>query len=62
MTQAWGLEVAAHAGAEHLDVGFVAGLDRKQGYPDLGPDVAVLLVPELTRAGTVADLGAGTGR
>jgi hypothetical protein len=32
------LDELAHAGAEHLDPGFVAGFDRKQGYPDPAED------------------------
>jgi hypothetical protein len=28
------IDELAHAGPEHLDAAFVAGYDRKQGYPD----------------------------
>ena len=28
------IDELAHAGPEHLDPAFVAGYDRKQGYPD----------------------------
>jgi SAM-dependent methyltransferase len=52
----------AYAGAEHLDPGFVAGFDRKQGYPDPAGDLAVLREHGIGRASTVVDLGAGTGR
>lgn len=56
------LDELAHAGPEHLDPGFVAGFDRKQGYPDFAPDVAVLRTHGLGQQSTVVDLGAGTGR
>jgi len=57
----WTLDELAHAGPEHLDAEFVAGYDRKQGFPSPEPDLAVLagygaLGP------TVVDLGTGTGR
>jgi hypothetical protein len=52
----------AYAGAEHLDPGFVAGFDRKQGYPDPAGDLAALREHGVGRASTVVDLGAGTGR
>ncbi len=50
------LDELAHAGPEHLDPGFVAGFDRKQGRPDPSEDLALL------DGHTVVDLGAGTGR
>lgn len=50
------LDELAHAGPEHLDPGFVAGFDRKQGWPDPSEDLALL------DGRTVVDLGAGTGR
>ncbi|WP_223843035.1 class I SAM-dependent methyltransferase [Amycolatopsis methanolica] len=50
------LDELAHAGPEHLDPGFVAGFDRKQGRPDPSEDLALL------DGRTVVDLGAGTGR
>jgi hypothetical protein len=31
MDRSWTLDEVSHAGAEHLDPGFVAGFDRKQG-------------------------------
>jgi SAM-dependent methyltransferase len=34
------LDELAHAGPEHLDPAFVAGYDRKQGYPDPAEDLA----------------------
>jgi ubiquinone/menaquinone biosynthesis C-methylase UbiE len=52
----------AHAGPEHLDPAFVAGYERKQGYPDPAEDLAVLAAHGLGGTSTVVDLGAGTGR
>ena len=40
MTDLWMIDELAHAGAEHLDPAFVAGYDRKQGYPDPAEDLA----------------------
>jgi ubiquinone/menaquinone biosynthesis C-methylase UbiE len=62
MTSLWMPDELAHAGPEHLDAGFVAGYDRKQGYPDFAEDVAVLRAHGLTDSSTVVDLGAGSGR
>lgn len=62
MAKSWTLDELAPAGPEHLDPGFVAGFDRKQGYPDLSPDIAVLRAHGLGQESTVVDLGAGTGR
>jgi ubiquinone/menaquinone biosynthesis C-methylase UbiE len=62
MTEPWLLDELAHAGPEHLDPGFVAGFDRKQGYPDVTEDIEVLRGHGLTEKSTVVDLGAGTGR
>ncbi|HST67747.1 MAG TPA: class I SAM-dependent methyltransferase [Mycobacteriales bacterium] len=57
----WTLDETAHAGPEHLDPGFVAGYDRKQGFPPVEPDLAALR--EHGALGpTVVDLAAGTGR
>ncbi len=39
MADSWMLDELAHAGAEHLDEGFVTGYDRKQGHPDFSADV-----------------------
>lgn len=58
----WAIDELSHAGAEHLDPAFVAGFDRKQGYPDPGEDLAVLRAHGLNASSTVVDLGAGTGR
>ena len=62
MTRAWMLDELAHAGPEHLDPAFVAGFDRKQGYPDPAEDLAVLREHGIGQAATVVDLGTGTGR
>ncbi len=62
MTRPWMIDELGYAGAEHLDPGFVAGYDRKQGYPDPAEDLAVLRGHGIGRASTVVDLGAGTGR
>src|SRR6266568_5498239 len=62
MTGAWMLDELAHAGPEHLDPAFVAGFDRKQGYPDPAEDLAVLREHGIGRAATLVDLGTGTGR
>jgi SAM-dependent methyltransferase len=55
----WQLDELAYAGPEHLDPAFVASYDRKQGWPPVAEDVA--LVRE-HGARTVVDLGTGTGR
>jgi SAM-dependent methyltransferase len=62
MTKVWMLDELAHAGPEHLDPAFVAGYERKQGYPDPAEDLAVLAAHGLDERSTVVDLGAGTGR
>jgi ubiquinone/menaquinone biosynthesis C-methylase UbiE len=62
MTKPWMLDELAHAGPEHLDPDFVAGYERKQGYPDPSEDLAVLAAHGLDETSTVVDLGAGTGR
>ena len=36
------IDELAHAGPEHLDEAFVAGYDRKQGYPDPAEDLAAV--------------------
>jgi len=56
------IDELAHAGPEHLDAAFVAGFDRKQGYPDPAADLAVFRAHGVGGASTVVDLGAGTGR
>lgn len=56
------LDELAHAGPEHLDEGFIAGYDRKQGYPDPAADIAAFEAHGLDSRSTVVDLGAGTGQ
>jgi SAM-dependent methyltransferase len=60
--ETWLIDELAHAGAEHLDEGFVRGFDRKQGYPDPETDIAAFTEHGLGTESTVADLGAGTGQ
>jgi ubiquinone/menaquinone biosynthesis C-methylase UbiE len=62
MSEPWMLDELAHAGPEHLDPAFVAGFERKQGYPDPSEDLALLAAHGLDETSTVVDLGAGTGR
>jgi len=56
------LDELAHAGPEHLDEAFIAGYDRKQGYPDPADDLAAFEAAGLGATSTVVDLGAGTGQ
>jgi SAM-dependent methyltransferase len=60
--ETWMLDELAHAGPEHLDAGFIAGFDRKQGYPGPEADIAAFAAHGLGRASAVIDLGAGTGQ
>jgi ubiquinone/menaquinone biosynthesis C-methylase UbiE len=60
--ESWMIDELAHAGPEHLDPGFVAGFDRKQGSPDFSADVGVLAAHGAGQEATVVDLGTGTGR
>lgn len=62
MNKPWMIDELAHAGAEHIDPSFVAGFDRKQGYPGPAGDVAVLGEHGIGPASTLVDLGAGTGQ
>jgi SAM-dependent methyltransferase len=62
MARSWMLDEMAHAGPEHLDPAFVAGFDRKQGYPDTAEDLAMLRAHGVGADATVVDLGTGTGR
>src|SRR6266436_3907143 len=52
----------AYAGPEHLDAAFVAGFDRKQGYPDPAEDLDALAAQGPGADSTVVDLGTGTGQ
>ena len=56
------LDELAHAGPEHLDEAFIAGFDRKQGYPDPAADIAAFAAHGLDSGSTVVDFGAGTGQ
>lgn len=58
----WTLDELRHAGPEHLDPAFVAGYDRKQGFPDPAGDLAAFTGHGLTDTSTLVDFGAGTGR
>ncbi|MCC5949828.1 MAG: class I SAM-dependent methyltransferase [Nitriliruptoraceae bacterium] len=65
MDPSWLMDERAFAGDEHLDPGFVAAYDRKQGtVPDdaAAQDLAILRAHGVGAAATVVDLGAGTGR
>lgn len=62
MEKPWMIDERALAGPEHLDPAFVAGYDRKQGYPDPAEGIEVLRAHPLGPAATVLDLGAGTGQ
>jgi SAM-dependent methyltransferase len=62
VNETWMLDELAHAGAEHLDAGFIAGFDRKQGYPDAEGDIAAFEAHGLGRDSAVVDFGAGTGQ
>ena len=62
MTDDWFIDELTHAGHEHLDAGFVAAYDRKQGHPDAAEDIAAFTEAGLGRQSVVADFGAGTGQ
>jgi SAM-dependent methyltransferase len=62
MTKRWMLDELTHAGAEHLDADFVAGYNRKQGFPDPAEDIDILRRHGLGETSTVVDIGAGTGQ
>ena len=63
MNASWMINELDHAGPEHLDEAFVAGYDRKQGYPSADEDLDTLArLGVLTPEATVVDLGAGTGQ
>jgi ubiquinone/menaquinone biosynthesis C-methylase UbiE len=56
------IDELAHAGPEHLDPAFVAGYDRKQGYPDPADDLAIFEGHGLDGTSGVLDFGAGSGQ
>jgi ubiquinone/menaquinone biosynthesis C-methylase UbiE len=62
VTATWMIDELAHAGPEHLDAAFVAGYDRKQGYPDPAEDLASFEAHGLDGTSAVVDLAAGSGQ
>ena len=62
VTESWMIDELAHAGPEHLDPAFVAGYDRKQGYPDPAGDLDAFAAHGLDAGSEVVDLGAGAGQ
>lgn len=62
MTDTWMLDELAHAGPEHLDDDFIAGYDKKQGYPDPAEDLAAFGEHGLGTGSRVVDLATGTGQ
>jgi ubiquinone/menaquinone biosynthesis C-methylase UbiE len=56
------IDELAHAGPEHLDPAFVAGYDRKQGFPDPAEDVDAFAAYGLGAGSALVDLGAGAGQ
>jgi SAM-dependent methyltransferase len=60
--ESWLLDELAHAGPEHLDAEFIAGYDRKQGFPDPEPHIAAFERHGLGATSVVVDLGTGTGQ
>ena len=61
MNKSWMIDELDYAGAEHLDRGFVAGYEQKQGNPDPTADLEVLAANGVGPTAVVVDLGAGTG-
>jgi ubiquinone/menaquinone biosynthesis C-methylase UbiE len=63
MGAGWMIDQIHYAGPEHLDPAYVAGYDRKQGYPSVKDDLDQLSALGVSGPdATVVDLGAGTGR
>lgn len=62
MNTSWMIDELAHAGPEHLDPAFIAGYDRKQGFPGAAGDLDVLAGHGVGERSTVLDMGAGTGQ
>jgi SAM-dependent methyltransferase len=62
VAESWMIDELAYAGPEHLDAAFVAGFDRKQGYPDPAEDLDAMAAQGLDASSTVVDLGAGSGQ
>ncbi len=61
VAESWMIDELAHAGPEHLDPAFVAGYDRKQGYPDPADDLAAFETHGLGTTSAVVDLAAAPG-
>ena len=62
MSNEWMIDELGYAGPEHLDAGFVAGYDRKQGHPDPAADIAAFEALGVGSDASVVDIGAGTGQ
>jgi len=62
MADTWMLDELAHAGPEHLDRSFIAGYDKKQGYPDPAEDLAAFDEHGLDASSRIVELGSGTGQ
>lgn len=63
MADTWMINEVDYAGPEHLDPGYVAGYDRKQGFPSWDEDLQTLdRLGVLSPDAVVVDLGAGTGQ
>jgi trans-aconitate methyltransferase len=58
----WMLDEIAYAGPEHLDPEFIAGYDRKQGFPDPSADIDAMRALGMNKQSTIVDLAAGTGQ
>lgn len=56
----WWIDEDEFAGAEHLDVAYVAGYEAKAGF-DPSEDIEILVGHGLGAASSLVDLGAGTG-
>ena len=56
VAKSWMIDELAHAGPEHLDPAFVAGFDRKQGYPDPAEDLDAFAAYGLDASSAVVDL------
>jgi len=62
VAEPWMIDELAHAGPEHLDPAFVAGYDRKQGYPDPTADLAIFEAHGLDGTSAVLDFASGSGQ
>ena len=55
VAETWMIDELAHAGPEHLHPAFVAGYDRKQGYPHPGEDLDAFEAHGLRASSAVVD-------